>query len=180
MKKTILYIIDSLERGGAEIMLVAPLADIHRLYNIILVTLTPGNAFSGKELIYTKQYCLQIHNSKDIISAPGKLKKIIAENSVDLVIPSSEAAKHAIDPSAVQTVSINRDGLIQFNTEATDLARLETDLVSMKAARPEVAVVIRSHKELAVQKLIEVMDAVQRAQISKIGVVTNPEEGGGK
>jgi biopolymer transport protein ExbD len=36
-------------------------------------------------------------------------------------------------------------------------------------------VVIRSHKELPVQRLIDVMDAVQRAQISKIGVVTNPE-----
>jgi biopolymer transport protein ExbD len=100
----------------------------------------------------------------------------LMENSVDLVIPSSEAAKRAIDPSAVQTISINRDGLIQFNREPTDLARLESELVAMKEARPEVAVVIRSHKELPVQKLIDVMDAVQRAQIGKVGVVTNPEE----
>ena len=97
------------------------------------------------------------------------------ENSVDLVIPSSEAAKHAIDPSAVQTISINRDGLMEFNGEATDLERLEADLVSMKEERPEIAVVIRSHKELPVQKLIDVMDVVQRAQISKVGVVTSPE-----
>ena len=46
----------------------------------------------------------------------------------------------------------------------------------MQQSRPELAVVIRSHKELPVQKLIEVMDAVQRAKITKVGVVTNPEE----
>jgi biopolymer transport protein ExbD len=100
----------------------------------------------------------------------------LMENSVDLVIPSSEAAKHAIDPSAVQTVEINRDALIKFNGEAVELGQLENALVAMKETRPEIAVVIRSHKELAVQKLIDVMDAVQRAKIGKVGVVTSPEE----
>jgi biopolymer transport protein ExbD/biopolymer transport protein TolR len=47
--------------------------------------------------------------------------------------------------------------------------------IALKEAKPEVAVVIRSDKELAVQKLIDVMDSVQRAKISKVGVVTNPE-----
>jgi len=102
----------------------------------------------------------------------------LMENSVDLVLPSDNAAKNAVDPAAVQTVSINRDGLIQLNKQSTDLAQLEHDLVALKASRPEVAVVIRSHKELAVQKLIDVMAAVQRAKIGKVGVVTNPEEAG--
>jgi len=100
----------------------------------------------------------------------------LMENSVDLVIPSSDAAKHAVDPNAVQTISIRRDGQMQFNGAATDLAQLERDLTAMREARPEVAVVIRSHKELAVQKLIDVMGVVQRAQIGKVGVVTNPNE----
>jgi biopolymer transport protein ExbD len=99
----------------------------------------------------------------------------LMENSVDLVLPSDNAAKNAVDPAAVQTVSINKDGLIQFNKQPTDLVQLERELVSMKEARPEVAVVIRSHKELPVQKLIDVMAAVQRAKIGKVGVVTNPE-----
>ena len=100
----------------------------------------------------------------------------LMENSVDLIIPTSEAAKHAVDPNAVQTISINREGQMKFNGAATDLDQLKQELVAMKEARPEIAVVIRSHKELAVQKLIDVMDVVQRAQISKVGVVTNPQE----
>ena len=37
------------------------------------------------------------------------------------------------------------------------------------------AVVIRAHRELPVQKLIDLTDAVRRAKITKLGVVTNPE-----
>ncbi len=85
MKKTILYIIDSLERGGAEIMLVSPLAEIHRTYNIIVVTLRPENIFTKDELVCEKLYCLHMNSRTGIFKAANKLKKIIAENKVTLV-----------------------------------------------------------------------------------------------
>ncbi len=100
----------------------------------------------------------------------------LMENSVDLIIPTSDAAKHAVDPGAVHTVAINREGQIKFNNEPTTVQQLDSELTALKEAKPEIAVVIRSHKELAVQKLIDVMDAVQRAKITKVGVVTNPEQ----
>ena len=99
----------------------------------------------------------------------------LMDNSVDLVIPSSEAAPKSVDPSAVQTISINRDAVVKFNGAPTTVAQLESELVALKQARSEVAVVIRAHKELPVQQLIDVMDAVQRAKISKVGVVTTPD-----
>ncbi len=55
------------------------------------------------------------------------------------------------------------------------LGQLESELVALKQQRPEIAVVIRSHKELPVQKLIDLMDVVQKAKITRIGVITNPE-----
>jgi biopolymer transport protein ExbD len=99
----------------------------------------------------------------------------LMDNSVDLVIPSSEAAKNAVDPSAVQTISINREAILKLNGIETNLQELATLLDEAKAGHSEVAVVIRSDKELAVQKLIDVMDVVQRAKIAKVGVVTTPE-----
>lgn len=98
----------------------------------------------------------------------------LMENSVDLVIPSSEALAKAVDPTAVQTIAIHRDESIKFNEIPMDLAQLEAELIALKQARPDLAVVIRSHKELPVQKLVDVMDAVQRAKITKLGVVTTP------
>jgi biopolymer transport protein ExbD len=100
----------------------------------------------------------------------------LMENSVDLVIPTSEAAKHSVDPDAVQTIAINKEGEISFNGASTTITQLESDLTSLRESKPELAVVVRSHKELPVQKLIDVMDVVQRAKITKVGVVTNPEQ----
>lgn len=100
----------------------------------------------------------------------------LMENSVDLVIPSSEAAKHPVDPNAVQTISINREAALQFNGHPTSLPELEIDLDRLKSTTPEAAVVIRSDKELPVQKLVDVMSAVQRAKITKMGVVTIPTQ----
>ena len=99
----------------------------------------------------------------------------LMDNSVDLIVPSSEAAEKAVDPSAVQTISINRDAVLKLNGAPTTLKAMERDLKAIKAERSEVAVVIRSHKELPVQKLIDVMDVVQRAKIAKLGVVTTQE-----
>jgi biopolymer transport protein ExbD len=99
----------------------------------------------------------------------------LMDNSVDLVIPSSEAAPKSVDPSAVQTIAINRDAVLKFNGAPKTLVELEGELIALKDARSEVAVVIRAHKELPVQQLIDVMDAVQRAKISKVGVVTTPD-----
>lgn len=100
----------------------------------------------------------------------------LMDKSVDLVVPSSAAAKNAVEPPAVQTISINRESVIKLNSEVVALDELASQLSLLKNSRPEIAVVIRSHKELPVQKLIDVMDAVQRAKITKLGVVTNPEK----
>lgn len=100
----------------------------------------------------------------------------LMDNKVDLVVPSSQASKNAVNPAAVQTIAISRDESLRFNTEPITLERVETQLSAMREADPEIAVVIRSHKELPVQKLVDVMDAVQRAGIAKVGVVTNPEK----
>ena len=98
----------------------------------------------------------------------------LMENSVDLHLPSSEAAKNAVDPQMVQTITINPAAQIALNGQPLELADLESRLLALTQEKPDAAVVIRSDRDLAVQKLIDVMDAVKHAKITKIGVVTNP------
>ena len=99
----------------------------------------------------------------------------LLENSVTLSIPSSGAANAAVDPSKVQTVSIDRAEVIKFNNEPIDAATLTAKLVELKKTNPDVAVVIRPDRELPVQKLIALLDAVQRAQVTKVGIATKAE-----
>jgi biopolymer transport protein ExbD len=99
----------------------------------------------------------------------------LLENSVNLVIPSSGAANAPVNPAQVQTVSIDRQDVIRFNNEAVDAQTLVVRLTELKRSNPDVAVVIRPDRELPVQKLIALMDALQRAQITKVGIATKAE-----
>jgi biopolymer transport protein ExbD len=99
----------------------------------------------------------------------------LLENSVNLVIPSSGASNAPVNPAQVQTISIDRQEKIRFNNELVDAQMLLTRLTELKRANPDVAVVIRPDRELPVQKLIALMDTLQRAQITKVGVATRAE-----
>ena len=100
----------------------------------------------------------------------------LMDNSMDLQLPKSGAPERPVDPGAVQTISINREERITFNTRPISLEDLERELTALRADKPELAVVVRSHRELPVQKLVNVLDVVKAAKITKVGVVTNPEE----
>ena len=100
----------------------------------------------------------------------------LLENSLNLSLPSSGVANAAVDPAKVQTVSIDRNAAIKFNDERVDAETLAARLQAVKRANPEVAVVIRPDRELPVQDLIRLMDVLQRAQISKVGIATRNEQ----
>jgi biopolymer transport protein ExbD len=99
----------------------------------------------------------------------------LIENSMSLVIPSSGAASNQINAAQVQTISIDRNEAITLNNQVVDLAALSARLVALKEANPDVAVVIRPDRDLPVQKLVALMDALQRAQITKVGIATKAE-----
>jgi len=99
----------------------------------------------------------------------------LLENSMNLVIPSSGAANSPINSSQVQTLSIDRSETVRFNNQVVDLETLTKQLTELKQTNPDVAVVIRPDRELPVQKLITLMDALRRAQITKVGIATKAE-----
>jgi biopolymer transport protein ExbD len=99
----------------------------------------------------------------------------LLESSMNLVIPSSGATNRPINSSQVQTVSIDRNETIQFNNQVVNVETLTTQLIQLKQANPDLAIVIRPDRELPVQKLITLMDALRRAQITKVGIATKAE-----
>ena len=100
----------------------------------------------------------------------------LIENSLDLVVPTSSTAKSEVDPAEVQMVSINKDAEIELNEEPLTAAELESQLTAMKRDQPGIAVVVRPHKDLPIQTFIGIMDLLQRVGITKVGVMTKPED----
>jgi len=99
----------------------------------------------------------------------------LLENSMSLVIPSSSEKNPAIESSQVQTISIDRNEEIRLNNQVVDIDSLGGQLTQLKRANPDVAVVIRPDRDLPVQKLVTLMDALQGAQITKVGIATKAE-----
>jgi len=101
----------------------------------------------------------------------------LMEQSSKLVLPTNKGADGAVEPSQVEMISIDKDAIITINNAPVALDAVESSFAALRATKPGLAVVIRAHKELSVQKLVEVMDALKRAGITKVGVVGTVPEG---
>jgi len=100
----------------------------------------------------------------------------LLENSIDLVVPTSSTARHEVNPSEVQTISIDRNEVMKLNQDVITASQLLLTLKQLKASQPNVAVVIRPHRDLPIQKFIGIMDLLQQAGIAKVGVMTQQEK----
>jgi biopolymer transport protein ExbD len=99
----------------------------------------------------------------------------LMENSTDVVLPSGDAST-AVNMDKVRSVSLASDGRISLNEAVVTLPELEAQLAAARAAEPELAVLIRPHREQTVQHFSDVLDAVKRAGVKRIGFASNPKE----
>ncbi len=99
----------------------------------------------------------------------------LLENSMNLIIPSSGAPNAPVNKSNVQTISIDRDATIRIDNENVDADSLARHLMELKRTNPDVAIVIRPDRDLPVQRLVALMDSLQRADITKVGIATKAE-----
>jgi biopolymer transport protein ExbD len=99
----------------------------------------------------------------------------LLESSMSLIIPSSGETNPPVTSSQVQTISIDRNETIRLNNKLVDPGVLSEQLAEIKRANPEIAIVIRPDRDLPVQKLVTLMDALQRAKIMKVGIATKAE-----
>ena len=100
----------------------------------------------------------------------------LIENSMDLVVPTSSTAKTSVNPTEVLTISIDKNDVIKLNNEVLTASDLESRLAALHAEKPATAVIVRPHRDLAIQRFIGVMDILQHIGITKVGVMTHPEE----
>ncbi len=103
----------------------------------------------------------------------------LLENNNDLALPTGAGSDKPVDPEKVRTVAVDRSERITLDGQAVDVAELRTRLETLRDQQgSDLAVIVRAHKDLTVQQLVGVMDAVRAARIAKVGIIT--EAGGGK
>jgi len=100
----------------------------------------------------------------------------LMENSTDLVLPSGEATPSPANMDKVQAVALHADGRITLNNNDVALDELGPQLAGLVTRDAEIAVLIRSHNAQTVQNFGDVLDAVKRSGVKRIGFVSTPKE----
>ena len=98
-----------------------------------------------------------------IISTP------LLENNIPLELPTgSRSPNQPLDPKSIRTVSIDRYGQVFLESKPVDLPVLEQELIVFRRETPDAAVIVRADKSLRYQQVVDVVDILQRAQISRM------------
>ncbi len=94
---------------------------------------------------------------------------------VKVNLPSaSKASSPKLDAPKTQAITVDNQGNIKLNTFSVTLADLETKLAAIKAATPDVPVVVRGDRASQYQGIMDVLDVLGRVGINQIGLATQP------
>lgn len=93
----------------------------------------------------------------------------LLEKQIKVDLPSAATNNtQPVDPKSIRTISIDRNGQVYLESQRIDLPVLEQQLTAFRAANPDAAVVLRADKTLSYQKVVDVLDILQRAQITRM------------
>lgn len=93
-------------------------------------------------------------------------------NDLEMNLPSPKKEKPPTPPPKINRLNVDRNGQITLNEQVIDLPALKQTLVAMKTVDPEVTVVVKGASDVDYQKVIGVLDALQQADITKVGLAT--------
>ncbi len=104
-----------------------------------------------------------------IIAAPQLV------NELELSLPSNEKPPESDPnqpPPELNFIDVDAAGNLKLNQRSYELAALRPVLARLSKDNPEVSVVVRGSEETEYDKVVSVLDALERANITRIGLAT--------
>jgi biopolymer transport protein ExbD len=92
-------------------------------------------------------------------------------NDLEMNLPSAKKNKPAVPPR-INRIIVDTTGRITLNDKPVELPALKQTLFAMKADDPETTVVVKGAGDVDYQKVISVLDLLQQADITKVGLAT--------
>jgi biopolymer transport protein ExbD len=94
-------------------------------------------------------------------------------NDLDVDLPS--AAHRPKDPkSKVNYVTVESGGKMFLNKEEVTVASLQEKVVALRLEDPDLNMVIRGSAKTKYEKIVQVMDMLQQANVGKVNLATEP------
>ena len=95
-------------------------------------------------------------------------------NDLEMNLPTAKKQDQPppATPPKTNKILVDATGRILFNDQFIELPALKDTLVSLKAADPDTSVVVRGQAEADYQGVVRVLDVLQQADITKVGLAT--------
>ena len=100
---------------------------------------------------------------------------LVEDKPLDLPTSSSRP-KDA--PKKPNYVSLDDQGRIFFNMNPVDLPGLYAKLVEYRTKDPDLSVILRGDSELEYQHVVNVLEVLQQANVTKVSLATEPTSSG--
>jgi len=90
---------------------------------------------------------------------------------IQINLPKASAAASKIKPST-KAITVTAEGTIFLDSFPVTLTELESRLRQFKAGDPNLPVVVRGDEKVSYKNIIEVLDLLQKLEITQLGLVT--------
>jgi len=97
-------------------------------------------------------------------------------NDLEMNLPSPKKNKTQSPPPKLNKIQVDVSGKVKLNDQPFELPALKQTLVAMKSSDPETSVVVRGAADVDYQRVISVLDILQQADITKVGLATETSQ----
>jgi biopolymer transport protein ExbD len=94
-------------------------------------------------------------------------------NDLDLKLPTA-ARKQKDPPRKANYVTVDAAGTLYLNKKNLGLNELLEQLIALRADDPDLSVIVRGDSKTKYRKILDVMDALQQANVVKVDLATEP------
>jgi biopolymer transport protein ExbD len=94
-----------------------------------------------------------------------------AVQGVKVNLPKASVSQSLVKPKT-KAITINSSGQIFLDAYPVTMEELENMLKQYKASDPELPVVIKGDEQIYYKKIVDVLDLLQRLEITQMGLVT--------
>ncbi len=93
-------------------------------------------------------------------------------NNLEMTLPSGKPPPQQKEKPKTNKIAVNADGKIYFNDVNLTVDELRDQLASLKAADPQLGVVVKGSDDVDYQHMVSVLDVLQQLDITKVGLAT--------
>jgi biopolymer transport protein ExbD len=93
-------------------------------------------------------------------------------NNLEMALPSGKPPPKTDQKPKINNIVVDAKGQTFLNDEPVTVPALKDKLEQLKAANPELSVVVKGADEVDYQNMINVLDVLQQLDITKVGLAT--------